>query len=197
MLILKMRKRIFFLSALLSLIPFGQTFIIKTGLGFATAGLIISVAESTHAGLKNDYYFNRAYDNAEKGMHLEAIADYTKAIKIDPKDADAFYNRGISKNSIKDYYGAIEDYTKLIQINPKYSDAYFNRANTKDDIKDYYGAVADYTKVIEINPKDAEAFANRGITKESIGDMDGACSDWAKAARLGDTNSVEWVRLDC
>ena len=83
------------------------------------------------------------------------------------------------------------------KVSARNTEYYFNRAYEKAENGDHIGAMEDYTKVIEINPKDAEAFANRGITKESIGDIDCACSDWAKAARLGDTNSAEWVRLDC
>ena len=39
-------------------------------------------------------------------------------MEINPKDADAYYNRGIAKGDLKDYYGAISDYTKAIEINP-------------------------------------------------------------------------------
>ena len=30
-------------------------------------------------------------------QHKEAIADYDKAIELNPKDADAYYNRGVAK----------------------------------------------------------------------------------------------------
>jgi len=39
----------------------------------------------------------------------EAILDYTKAIEINPNDADAYYNRGISKAKSGDREGAILD----------------------------------------------------------------------------------------
>ncbi|MGE4597046.1 MAG: tetratricopeptide repeat protein [Methylophilaceae bacterium] len=53
-----------------------------------------------------------------------AIADYNKAIEINPNHADAYYNRGIAKDNLEDYYGAIADYTKAIEIDPNDAEAY-------------------------------------------------------------------------
>ena len=39
-----------------------------------------------------------------------AIADYTKAIKLNPNYADAYYNRGVAKSNLQDYDGAIADF---------------------------------------------------------------------------------------
>ena len=44
-----------------------------------------------------------------------AIADFTKAIEINPNDAVYYYKRGLSKNELKDYKGAISDYTRAIE----------------------------------------------------------------------------------
>ena len=70
-------------------------------------------------------YWNRAYDKSENGDNYGAIADYTKAIELDPDYANAYYNRAILKRDLKDYYGAIADYTKAIELNPDYVDAYY------------------------------------------------------------------------
>ena len=148
-----MKKRTAFIGTILSLIPLGQPLIFKTGVFLSTTSLMISFPETVHAG-DNSYFFNLAYDKAERGDHYGAISDYTKAIEIDPNDEKAYYNRGISKRKLEDYYGAISDYTKAIEINPQYATAYYNRGWSKGSLKDYYGAISDYTKAIEINPKD-------------------------------------------
>ena len=41
-----------------------------------------------------------------------AISDYTKAIDLNPKYGNAYFNRGVSKAILKDYYGACEDAKK-------------------------------------------------------------------------------------
>ena len=83
-----MKKRTAFIVAILSLIPLGQPLLIKTGVVISTTGLILSVPEKVNAA-DNSFYFNRAYEKAEKGDHNGSISDYTKAIELDPKDADA------------------------------------------------------------------------------------------------------------
>ena len=49
-----------------------------------------------------------------------AIADFNQAIKLNPEDADAYYNRGLARFDLEDYQGAIADFTQAIQLNPDY-----------------------------------------------------------------------------
>ena len=82
-----------------------------------------------------NFYFDRAFRKGENGDYYGAIADYTKAIEINPQDVKSYYNRGISKYNLQDYYGAISDNTKAIEINPQYENDYYNRGNAKEDKK--------------------------------------------------------------
>ena len=122
--------------------------------------------------------------------------------------AEEYFNRGMSKDSLKDRRGAIDDYTKAIELNPNYSEAYFNRglskaslanrikfttndnctyydsALEKTNLEDRRGAIDDYTKAIELNPNYSEAYYNRGFSKNELKDKKGARLDWAKAKEL-------------
>ena len=60
-----------------------------------------------------------------------AISDFTKAIELNPDDADAYYNRGLAKSNLEDYYGAISDYNKAIELNPNDALSYNNRGVAK------------------------------------------------------------------
>ena len=103
-------------------------------------------------------YEGRGQAWAEKGDNDRAIADYTKAIVIDPKDAGAYYSRGNAWYNKSDYDKAIADYTKTIEINPKVVEVYILRGASWDAKGDYDKAIADFTKAIEINPKAVEAY---------------------------------------
>ena len=48
------------------------------------------------------------------------------AIEIDSDYSDAYYNRAIVKEILKDTTGAFKDYTKALEIDPKYTDALYN-----------------------------------------------------------------------
>ena len=63
----------------------------------------------------------------EKGDFDKAIADYTQAIRLDPKDAEAHFGRGCSYSKKGDHDKAIADFTDAIRLNPKHADAYHNR----------------------------------------------------------------------
>ena len=97
------------------------------------------------------------------GDYEGAIADYDRAIEINPQHANAYNNRGIAKNKMGDYEGAIADYDRAIEINPQYTIAYNNRGNTKNDMGDYEGAIADYDRALNIDPKYINAIHNRGV----------------------------------
>jgi tetratricopeptide (TPR) repeat protein len=58
-----------------------------------------------------------------------AIADYTKAIEINPQYAKAYYNRGIVKKDLGDKAMVpLRIIAKAIEVNPQDAEAYFNRA---------------------------------------------------------------------
>ena len=143
-----------------------------------------TVYEAPTKAQTSEEYFYRAYEKINLKDYYGAIADYTKAIEINPNFSNAYYNRGLTKYDLKDYKGAIEDYTKAIEINPNYIQAYNNRGAVKRELKDNYGAIADYTKAIEINPNHSSAYYNRGAVKSELKDNYGAIADYTKAIEI-------------
>ncbi len=74
----------------------------------------------------------KAYEDAgmnyDSGDYINAIKNYNKAISILPSLTDVYYNRGISKEMLKDFTGAIEDFSKGIELNASNKvDAYHRR----------------------------------------------------------------------
>jgi tetratricopeptide (TPR) repeat protein len=72
----------------------------------------------------------------EKGDYDRAIADYTEAIRLDPKYSNAFYNRGYAYEKKGDYDRAIADYTEAIRLVPGNALAFCDRGRAKRTIKD-------------------------------------------------------------
>jgi tetratricopeptide (TPR) repeat protein len=98
-------------------------------------------------------YYNRGNVWYYKGDYDKAIADYTKAIEINPQYASAYENRGLAWADKGDYDKAIADYTKAIEIDPKYAKAYYKRGLAWEKKGDLNKAKADYDKAKEINPR--------------------------------------------
>ncbi|MGI8503996.1 MAG: tetratricopeptide repeat protein [Hassallia sp.] len=94
-----------------------------------------------------------AYNRSNADSELE---DYEQAIKINPDDADAYYNRGNARFDLGDRAGAIEDYTQAIKINYNYADAYYNRGNARFDLGDRAGAIEDFQKATDLYWKEGK-----------------------------------------
>ena len=113
-----------------------------------------------------------------------AIADFNRAIELNPKDDAPYYNRAQAKRLKKDTAGAIADYTRAIELGSTNPAAYNNRGNARAENSDRDGAIADYTRAIELNPNYARAYFNRAVAKQAKGDSTGAKPDFKTAEKL-------------
>jgi tetratricopeptide (TPR) repeat protein len=129
-------------------------------------------------------YNDRGNERATAGDDRGAIADFTEAIKLNPKFTEAYNSRGNARVILGDKQGALDDFNKAIQLNPKDGEAYNNRGNLRASIGDKPGAIADFTEAIKLNPKFTEAYNNRGNTRVILGDKQGALDDFNKAIQL-------------
>ncbi|HEX7414509.1 MAG TPA: tetratricopeptide repeat protein, partial [Bacteroidia bacterium] len=91
--------------------------------------ILISALSISFYGKKTaeDYLIKGNVKRITKKDYKGAIEDYTKAIELNPKYANAYMVRGMCKDELKDYNGSIQDYNKAIELNPKYTDAYMAR----------------------------------------------------------------------
>lgn len=136
-------------------------------------------------------YVDSGLDKWAEKDYDGAIADYTKAIALQPDDEEAYMRRGQAKQSKNDWDGAIADDTKAIALKPDDEYVYSIRGDAERAKGDLDSAVADYSKVIELKPDMPAAYYNRATLKRDKGDYDGAIADFSKAIELypGDTDS--------
>ena len=95
----------------------------------AIALLLATSAAMAQASEEAKAIFAGAESKFAKGDYPAAIAEYTRALELDPKFAEAYVSRGEAKSVTGDREGAIADYTKVIELDPKSADAYNNRAS--------------------------------------------------------------------
>jgi len=128
---------------------------------------------------------DRGIAKGRKGDLKGALADFDKAIKMEPNDSVAYYNRAYAKRLSKDFKGAVADYNRTIELDSVNADAFYNRGNVKAmNLKDLDGAIADYNRTIELNPQHSHAYYNRAIAKKMKGDKAGSDTDYKRAGEI-------------
>ena len=70
----------------------------------------------------NVAYYHRGYWYADTFRYELAIADFTQAIRYDPRDVDAYWLRYLSKKKLGDIAGAEADYNAAKRIDPTIED---------------------------------------------------------------------------
>ena len=104
-----------------------------------------------------EYYYRKGNEFYESGDFINAIAEYTLALRKQPDYARAYLSRGLAKRKLDDYQGAIADYTSAIDNQPDYAQAYFNRGMAHRKLGHFSKAIADYNAAIKYAPDLAQA----------------------------------------
>ena len=72
-------------------------------------------------------HYNRGVGYIQQEKYDLALAEFTKAINIDPRYAEAYLNRGFLYEQQEKPDLALSDYNQAININPRLAEAYNNR----------------------------------------------------------------------
>jgi tetratricopeptide (TPR) repeat protein len=123
-----------------------------------------------------------------------AIADFTQAIKINPKLAGAYILRGraLAEKS-KASNQAVSDFNEAIRLDPNNAVAHNERGMVVHQLADYNRALEDYTRAIQLNPDFAEAYFNRGDTHFIRKEFDQAIEDYTQAIQLNPKNKYPYM----
>jgi tetratricopeptide (TPR) repeat protein len=107
-------------------------------------------------------------EKASSGKWTDAINDYNNAIALDPKNADAYYNRALARFNLQDYRGALMDHSRAISIGTSTGADCVSAA--------YYG---------------------RGQCFYQLGQKDKACLDFIKSNDMGNADGANAMQNYC
>jgi len=144
---------------------------------------------------KIDYNSHGLANNA-KGDFDSAIADFSEAIRLDPKYAAAYNNRGLAYIAEGDYDHAIGDFNQAVQLDPKYASAYNNRCIAHNDKGESYLALADCNEAIRLNPDYTGAYISRGVAGLYAGLLPLALADINNWTKLDPKSAYAALWLD-
>lgn len=122
------------------------------------------------------FLYSSNYKNPEKF--------FGRALKINPNDPLAHYNRGVSRHKQKLINEALSDYNKALELKPDYNMVFNNRAIAYSLLQQPDLAIPDFTNAIRYNPNSSEYYTNRGNSYTMLNKLDSALMDYNTAIAL-------------
>lgn len=137
-----------------------------------------------------------AQEYFEKGQRSssldEQIANYDKAVELDPLFANAYNNRGLSYIDKGEFDRALRDFNTALHLDRQFAWAYSNRGMAYFHKGEYDNAIENLTEAIRLDPTLAIAFTNRGSASNEKGEYDKAIQDYSEALRIDPTYSLAY-----
>lgn len=131
-------------------------------------------------------YVTRGNSYFEIGEYVQAIADYTEAVNLQPEYIDARYRRGFAHAQLLAFDEAIDDFSDVIRLDGQNPLGYFARGvayNARPE-PDYDLAIEDLTTAIRLKPDVADFYHARGLVHSSRQDFNQAINDFTSAIEL-------------
>jgi lipoprotein NlpI len=122
-------------------------------------------------------YNNRGRYYRTLNQRNKALADYNKAIALNPEGYATYNNRGKIYFDLNDDDQALADYNKALEIKPDYAEALANRGAVYGKKGDYALSAADLTKAVELDSAHYNTYSNRALVYYNTGKYEEAIAD--------------------
>ncbi|MEM7554456.1 MAG: tetratricopeptide repeat protein [Cyanobacteria bacterium P01_A01_bin.84] len=95
-------------------------------------------------------YFYRGLAHYDLGEFLQAVSDYTQALKLDSQSAETYYSRALARLALKNLPGTLDDVENVIRINIKYAAAYDLRGIVRRKQGFIHEAIANFKNAAQL-----------------------------------------------
>ncbi len=113
-----------------------------------------------------------------------AIANYDKAIELNPKHTDAWVRKGITLYNMQKHYEADVCLNEAVRLSPNSFKALYNRGKIRLAMNNIDGALGDLDRAISLKPEHSKAHELFGDALMKAGKEEEAAIHWALAERL-------------
>jgi len=131
----------------------------------------------------------------QRGNLTEGIRQISKALRLEPRSAEAHLNLGRLQGEAGDLINAERNLRKAIGFDPQNALAYSNLAAVYRRMKRYHQAKAAADQALRINPNEWMALINRGNVFLTASLPDQAKADYERAAALLPSSAEAWIGL--
>lgn len=141
-----------------------------------------------------DAYNNRGLYHFANGRVQEALADYDRALAINPAVARVWVNKGEALTGLNQNDAAYACFERAIALKPDSPEALNNRGAIRYYRGDARGAVSDFSAAIAVNPRFRAAYSNRALAYASAGEHERSLADRRKTISLDPENPRNYLQ---
>ena len=127
------------------------------------------------------------YNFYKKGDFNNAIAEYTKAVDIDPDNHVAYYNRGVAFLKTGEDNEALTDFKRSIGLDPHHLESYQNLEWVLAKKGEFDTIITYWNEFLELEPDHAQAYLNRACAYYHQGNWAASSKDAKKSCDLGNS----------
>jgi len=121
---------------------------------------------------------------AKSGKAEEALAEFDRALSLDPYNVQALYGRGLIYQAGNQHEQAIADFTSANGLNPQRIEPLMARATSYLAIDKAKEAASDLDEAVQADSSSAQAWTARGAAYERLGDKAKAFTSYSRALAL-------------
>ena len=138
----------------------------------------------SHSNRRAAKFYNQGLKKSQNKQYQKAIANFTKAIKIEPKFINAYLKRCEMYYKLGNHQGILDDCKRIISINPSIVEAFYYQGIAHYSLGYVQGAIDSYSEVIRQKPHYASAYYGRGIAYRDSQKTGAAIKDLQIAGEL-------------
>ncbi len=121
----------------------------------------------------------------ESGNLQRALEYQNEAVELNPKNAENYLNRAMTKVLMKKTEGALFDFETSLNIQPDFWKAMYPFFTLLMSQNDFNRAITIANQMIQLKPENGVLYYNRGIALLNIGEREKSQNDFLKAEELG------------
>jgi tetratricopeptide (TPR) repeat protein len=149
-------------------------------------GLLFSAVPLVGFSQNAKQYFKAGESFVEAGNQKDAIAQFTKAIELNPDYLQAYISRAEAYKAINELQKAADDYKRALVFESSEIELYYSASEVNYLLKNYPEALDLINKGITLNPKHEEAYRLLSQIQTATEDYSNALASIDKALKLKD-----------
>ena len=152
------------------------------------------IIKAPEQGKTEDWeWINKGVSLRNLGKYQEAIVCYDRAIAINPRQAEAWNNKGaVLGGYLGKHQEALICYNKALKINPKYVEAWAGMGGVLGCLGKPQEAIDCYDRAIKIDPMSIEAWSNKGVALLMLGKYKEVITCCDKAIEIDPRGATAW-----